>query len=164
MIIRRALSIGVKIQLCIVGWLIVVMFKKLEINVEKRLWGLITTRYYKLKKQPERDVAMKRQPGVVEAKSHEWKQEIHLWVYVVVVTLMLLESWWWSQYCFFFCLLLVIHATVFPCRRHACWPLTINTIWWWWKRPVCWSGASCPWCPFGSLHCCHPHPFCRNDV
>ena len=34
-----------------------------------------------LKKQPERDVAMKRQPGVVEAKSHEWKQEIHLWVY-----------------------------------------------------------------------------------
>ena len=37
-----------------------------------------------LKKQPERDVAMKRQPGVVEAKSHEWKQEIHLWAYYVV--------------------------------------------------------------------------------
>ena len=116
-----------------------------------------------LKKQPERDVAMKRQPGVVEAKSHEWKQEIHLWVYVVVVTLMFLESWWWSQYCFFFCLLLVILATVFSHQRHACWPLTIHTTWWWWKRPVCWSGASCPWCPFGSLHCCHRHPFCRND-
>ena len=117
-----------------------------------------------VEEKPERDVAMKRQPGVVEAKSHEWKQEIHLWVYVVVVTLMFLESWWWSQYYFFFCLLLVILATVFPRQRHACWPLTINTIWWWWKRPVCWSGASCPWCPFGSLHCCHPHPFCRNDV
>ena len=67
---------------------------------------------------------MKRQPGVVEAKSHEWKQEIHLWVYVVVVILMFLESWWWSQYCFFFCLLLVILATVFSLSKTCL--LTIN--------------------------------------
>ena len=55
-----------------------------------------------VEEKPERDVAMKRQPGVVEAKSHEWKQEIHLWVYTISGYMnVFLELWWWSQHCFF---------------------------------------------------------------